>query len=75
MYYFTFGDAQLFTGGWVEVEAAGYNEAREKFAEHYGDRAFNGQYLRFAFQYDEEQFAKTGMKETGNLGYFCHESI
>ena len=76
-YYFTFGsEGQLFVGGWVTVTAKSFFDARRLFIEHYGKNALdNNGFLRFSFQYDEDEFEKTGMATKGNIGAFCHEEI
>ena len=74
-YYFTFGSEGVFSGGWVIVWADSDEEARDKFAEHYGERAYNkyGR-LNFCTTYTKEQFMNTIMVN-GNRGAFCHEVI
>lgn len=75
-YYITFGPEGLFRGGWVVVRAVDEMSAREKFAEYYGERAYNEYgFLNFCTSYDEERFFKSGMNLTGNCGAFCHEVI
>jgi len=75
-YYFTFGgDGQIYRGGWVEIHADSIADAQEKFAKHFGDRAYKGQFLSYAFHYTESQFAETIMSKTGNGGAGCHEII
>lgn len=56
-YYFTFGnEGQLYQGGWVEIAAGSLVEAQDKFINHYGkEKAFKGQFLNYAFNYNEEQ--------------------
>lgn len=75
-FYITFGPGGLFHGGWVIVKALNEGEARDRFAEYYGDRAYNRYgFLNFCTSYDEERFLATGMELTGNCGAFCHEVI
>lgn len=76
MVYFTFSmEGQLFERGWIEIKADTISEAREKFVKKYKDRAFVGKSLNFAFPYTKEEFDRTGMKEEGNFGAYCHETI
>jgi hypothetical protein len=78
MYYFTFGsDGQLFNGGWVRIKADTLMEAQQKFAAHYGGRAWKHErFLNGAFFYSEEQFKQTIMYLDGNnLGYGEHDFI
>lgn len=76
-YYFTFGSSgQIHECGWIEIIADTLNEAQDKFIDHYGkDQAYIGSSLRYSFAYTEEAFEKSGMKENGNLGKYCHEVI
>jgi hypothetical protein len=76
-YYFTFArEGQIYEGGWVIVEAENLNWATKKFIDRYGLESQNrfGE-LRCAMKYTEEEFLRTGMDITGNLGKFCHEII
>ena len=76
MYYFTFGySGQLFQGGWVRINANTLADAQQKFKDRYGDKAYKGPYLNYAFAYREKEFADTDMLKTGNLGSFEHECI
>lgn len=74
IYYFTYGDSenQPYYGGWSEVHAESYGDARRKHIEKHG--LIDG-FARFAFQYTEEQWEASDMKDRGNGGYFCHEVI
>lgn len=72
-FYFTFGldENMPFYGGWIEILANDYGEARNIFAQHYPDRGESG-CLKFAFQYTEEEWKRTVMHRTGsNMGYGC----
>lgn len=73
-YYFTYGDSenQPYYGGWSEVRAESYGEARRKHIEKYG--LING-FARFEFQYDEERWQSSRMKDIGVGGIYCHEVI
>lgn len=72
-YYFTFGtdNRYPYIGGWVLVYATDIKHAANLFREKYPDRDNYG-CLNCADYYSEKEFK---MKETGNLGAYCHDVI
>jgi len=77
MYYFVFGsDEQLFTGGWVRINADNEEEAKRKFIARYGENAWKDAVLNYAFGYTEEKFKETIMyPDGGYLGAGEHDYI
>lgn len=74
-FFYTYGTSEHypFCGGWVEVEAADWNQAHEIYRSYYPDVLPNA--LNCAFCYTEAQFNATGMQLTGNSGAFCHRKL
>lgn len=74
-YYFTYGswEGYPFDGGWTRVVASDQLQALAIFRAVHPDTP-NGNFC-CAFHYDEKEFARTGMAETGNRGNFEHECI
>lgn len=75
-YYFTFGESECypFKGGWIEICAPNITTAQAVFKALYPctpDRDC----LNCADIYTAEQFAKTKIREEGNLGARCHREI
>ena len=73
--FYTYGTSERypFCGGWVEVEANTMKQAHALYRAAYPDR--DPGILNCADYYTEEQFRRTGMMETGNLGAYCHRII
>lgn len=73
-YYFTFGSDPRypFQGGWVEVWAVSLNHAIQVFREKYPD--WDGE-LNCENHYTEGYFQRTGMRQEGNHGAYCHEIL
>ena len=73
--YFTFGsEGQLFEAGYVKIKAETVAEAQKKFIARYGDKAWKGEYLNYAFPYDQEQFEYYDQFRSGPQSV-CHEVI
>ena len=72
-FYYTYGPAHEFGGGWTEVEAPDRETANKLFRVFHPD--FTPNILRCAFVYTEEEFIKTRMHEKGNIGKRCLEKI
>lgn len=74
-FYFTYGtdSGYPFQRGWTEVRAKDFNDAVRAFRAYHMDRSPG--VLNCADYYTEDEFAKSGMMETGNFGAFCHEVI
>lgn len=74
-FYFTYGTDERypFCGGWTEVSAANIYEAQELFREHHPD--IHKGMLNCADYYTYGQMYASGMLETRNFGYACHEII
>ncbi len=72
-FYFTFGTDERYPyrGGWVEVWGVDLNHAVQLFKEKYPNRS-GYVWLNCADYYNESDFT---MKETGNLGAYCHDVI
>lgn len=66
-YYFTYGTSSCmpYQGGWSLIYAEDIDEARDLHRDRHG-LSENG-LLRYAFDYTEEEFLKSGMVD-GNLG-------
>lgn len=73
-YFYTFGSSSGFPYqcGWVEVHAASWQEAHEKFRTRFPDRHENT--LNCAFFYDEEKWAQMDPEHTWT-GWKCYEVI
>lgn len=73
-YFYTFGSDEKFPyqNGWVEVHAAGWNEAHAKFRARFPDRSHNC--LNCAFFYDEVKWHQMDPEHTWH-GYHCYEVI
>lgn len=74
-FYFTYGTSRLFPfrGGWTEVTAKDREEAVALFRIVHPD-ATPG-IVNCSFIYPENEFRKTGMYTSGNLGQHCVETI
>lgn len=74
-FYYTFGtnEKQPYCGGWVEVIANSIALADKVYSEKFPD--IRPGVLNCAGRYTEQEFQKTGFKEKGNLGAFCHCTI
>lgn len=73
-FYITFSlDGQPFGGGWIIIKAHTEKEANIIFRNRWPDK-HPGTY-NYAGIYTEKEFEKTGMRENGNLGAFCHMVI
>lgn len=74
-FYFTYGTDPMFPygGGWTEIHADTYEEAADKHAKVFGTLDFG--FGRFAEGFTEEMWQKSGMKDKGNFGAFCHHVI
>lgn len=66
-FIFTYGsdDSYPYYGGWCVIYAKGKSEACDIHKDKYG-------LYNFAFCYSAEEFEKTEMCESGNLGNYCH---
>ena len=74
-FYFTYGsEGHPFKGGWTEIVAEDMNTAISIF-EAVHPSAPGCACLNCSSVYDEKQFIRTGMNETGNIGAFAHETI
>ena len=72
-FVFTYGSDESYPyyGGWCVIYAENRSEACDIHKDKYG--LYKQEYLgNFAFCYSMEEFAKTGMRESGNLGNYCH---
>lgn len=73
--YFTFGsEGQLFKAGYVKIKAESIADAQKKFIAKYGDKAWKGECLNYAFSYNQEQFEYYDQFRSGPWS-ICHEVI
>ena len=77
--YFTYASnkelsGMPFSGGWTVVEADSTDRAVELFKKAHPNPE-NENIVNCSFIYDEEYFDHIKMKEKGNFGAFCHETI
>ena len=73
--YFTFGsEGQLFNRGYVKIRASSEGEAQKKFIKRYGNRAWKGSFLNYAFAYNQDQFEEYDQFKDGPWS-FCHEVV
>lgn len=73
-FYFTYGyEGYAFKGGWTVIEAGDYFNAKNAFLAYHG--GYSTGCFPCSMMYDEEEFARTGMAENGNLGAFEWERI
>ncbi len=73
-FFYTFGSDERFPyqNGWVEVHAADWSEAHEKFRARFPDR--NPNVINCSFFYDEKRWREMDPEHTWH-GFRCHEVI
>lgn len=77
-FYFTFGsDPKMpYQGGWIVIYAENRVHAQSKFSDYFRESAWiRPGTLAYAFDYTAEEFRKTNMWRTGNMGQYLHNVI
>lgn len=75
-YFYTFGSDEQFAhqNGWVEIRAANWEEAHEKFRSRFPDRPGHEGTINCAFFYDEERWRQMDPENKWS-GYKCYAII